>query len=209
MTALEQLVETQTQLTQAIGALARMIRDSKASGSSRVNQFYEETARIAKAWLTSSGIQIRPEILTLQTALSTTTTSGKDNFSMPKQEDFVLLEMAGHIAVTDWPTDLAIDGPRTRLLVKANNCKFDFRLKDQSSRVYTANNTIPLSSIMPEAGGKAKLFSRDGTPMFLIPGSTLPEATFTLTDTTAPTVGGAANYGVQLTGVYVTREGGR
>lgn len=202
-------------LAALMAEVARYMRDLRADQAGggiqhTIHAFYRETRRIVEAFDLGAGLQVRPSVLTFQATLGTGALSGSDNFKMPEGEDFVLLEMRGLYAALAPATDYTTTrynyaDTAGRVLMKTNNCKLDFRLKDQASRVFTERNNIVLSSITPEAGGQTMHFTRDGAPMFIIPHGTVPEATMTLQDSTADVVGGNANYGVSLYGVYVSR----
>lgn len=204
-TPLAELIKSQQQLQEVLGGIARFMREAKDGAQNKVHGFYREARRIVEAYDTGAGLQVRPEIINLVTTLSTTTLTGSAEIRLPENEDFILLRAVGHLLVQDWPAEDALDSPKSRLLVKANNCKVNFKMKDDT-RIFTKKNDLTLSSILPELTSNCLDFmGKDGAPPFVIAHAQTPYVTMTLQSSSADVVGGAAEYGLALYGVHISR----
>lgn len=151
-------------------------------------------------------------LLKLQAALSTSTTSDDDEYTIPGDYDFIGLQVAGSLRLTALASEpVGVNGPlgqfttvTERMLIKAQNCVVGITTKDRKYNVTENEDPTLADFISPPFGfGGPKLILPEA-PM-IIPSSWVLKATFTLQDTASATVGASTVYGVVIAGVLIPR----
>ena len=154
-----------------------------------------------------SHADVRGVGLAMQAAL-TNTTPGTDEYSVPSDQDLVVLGIQGYLQMPTLNTEptailswLNLE-PSERWFVKSQNCTVQLLHKDRSLNVFD-QRALPLSAITPTVG--AAMWFPPEMPL-IVPASHKLQATFTLTDSTTAIVGNSTNYGVLLMGALVSKR---
>ena len=148
--------------------------------------------------------------IAMQAALSTAITTATDEYSIPSDQDLVILGISGYLQMPTLNTEPQVIAfsnvdPSERWFVKAQNCTVQLTHKDRSLDIFD-QRAIPLSALTPPVG--AAMWFPPELPI-IIPGSHRVVTTFTLTDTTAAVVGNSTNYGLNLIGALVAKDATR
>ena len=144
--------------------------------------------------------------IAMQAALASTT-PGTDEYSIPSDQDLVILGIQGYLQMPSLHTEPQVVAsanvdPSERWFVKAQNCTVQLLHKDRSLSIFD-QRALPLSAITPPVG--QTMWFPPEMPI-IIPGSHRLVATFTLVDSTAAIVGNSTNYGVNLIGALVAKD---
>lgn len=204
-------------LTQNLQELNARLREPMDVAGGVVNGFYREAKRFVKAFDENRGLRYRPASIVISKAVTSTQA---ESYRIASNEDFLVREIRGFVIMNDLPGEPAVDSelgienatgpvislsPSERLLAKAMNARLTLRNKDVQT-LYTENEGIAFSSIVPEVGGRPLVFGPDDVPAFVLPHNTTIEASWTLQSANAMFTTGSTNYGVVLTGLYLSRE---
>lgn len=212
--SLSQILAQFSQNVQEMSAHLRNLRDGAGQA---INGFYTEGKRYVRAFDEQRGLRYRPAAITLSTAIvgAGAASSGNADFRVAQNEDFFVQSIRGFVINNSLPTEIgggAFTNPLTTtmvpseiLLAKANNCRVTLQNKDTKVPV-TENESFPLSSITPEVGGLIMAFQPDIVPGFIIPHNTTVQALFALQSANAFFNTVSTQYGVILTGLYMSRE---
>lgn len=145
--------------------------------------------------------------IAMQAALSTSILTATDEYSVPSDQDLVIMGLSGYLQMPTLNSEPAVVAsanvePSERWFVKAQNCNFQLTHKDRSLQIFD-QRAVPLSALMPPVG-QPMWFSPE-MPI-IIPGSHKLQAEFSLNDSTATIVGNSTNYGVNLIGALVAKD---
>ncbi len=205
------------QFSQNVQELSAHLRNAGDTAAQQVNGYYREAKRAVRAFDEQRGLRYRPAAISFSVALvgAGSANAGNESFRVAQNEDFLVQSVRGWVINNDLPTDpggAALTNPLTTtltpsevLLAKANNCRVTLQNKD-TKVPYTENESIPLSSIMPEVGGMPLVFSPDAVPGFLVPHNTTIQALFALQSANLLFNTASTQYGVTLSGLYLSRE---
>jgi hypothetical protein len=159
--------------------------------------------------------------VTLKATLGVGTTSGSDTYRVPATHEFVIEEIRGHLALTQFDSELhamnhASDGTkgigtsdptavsavlslRDRMLMKAMNCRLDLKNSDREQKVFD-NQSLSLASILAYVGSPPADVSDE--PHIVPAGETLI-MNAALINVDAKMLGGLTEYGVTLVGKLI------
>jgi len=206
-----------SQFSQNMQQMNAHLRNMGDGAGNLVSGFYNEAKRYVRAFDEQRGLRYRPASITLSAAIvgAGVASSGNADFRVAQNEDFLVQSIRGFVINNALQTDIGGGAfanaltttmtPREIILAKANNCRVTLQNKDNKVPI-TENESIPLSSITPEAGGEIMRFQPDLVPGFVIPHNTTMQALFALQSVNAFFNTASTQYGVILTGVYMTRE---
>lgn len=194
------------------------VRNAKDELGGQISGYYREAKRFMNAFDQNRGLRYRAASITLDCAIVGVgaAVAGSDSFRVSQQEDFLVQSIRGFVIMNALPTEPGPVGftstwaitdskPSELLFAKANNCRVTLQNKDNKVPV-TEAKSLPLSSICPEAGGEIMVFQPDIVPGFIIPHNTTIEALFALQNANAFYNTVSVQYGIILTGAYLTRE---
>ena len=205
------------QFSQNVQELSAHLRNAGDTAAQQVNGYYREAKRAVRAFDEQRGLRYRPAAISFSVALvgPGSANAGNESFRVAQNEDFLVQSVRGWVINNNLPADpggAALANPLTTtltpsevLLAKANNCRVTLQNKD-TKVPYTENESIPLSSIMPEVGGMPLVFGPDAVPGFLVPHNTTIQALFALQSTNLLFNTASTQYGVTLSGLYLSRE---
>lgn len=150
-------------------------------------------------------LKVRPAIITLFKALTSSTTTGTHDYRVPGEETFIVKDMRGLLAFTDFNGEAATLGnmnmsPRDWVLAKAANCKVGIKRLDTGVEI-VLNGDLPLTSILLELGGAPIRFDQN-SPGWVVPPGQLLRLTATLTDSGVS--GQSSDYGAVLSGALLS-----
>lgn len=200
------------QTAAALQQLNAHLRNAGDASAAQIQGFYREVRRSIKSFDENRGLQLRPAIVTLSAAITTSTASqtNNDDFRVSTNEDFVVYEVRGLLHVNSWIAEtlsiVGIGNPTTldRAYMKASQCLINIKNKDTRVDI-TEHANIPLSSIMVEFGGSPLRFGGETRPAWIIPHNTTVQMTATLQSSDTTLIGASTNYGVMISGVYLSR----
>lgn len=151
-----------------------------------------------------SPAQVRGVGILLEKRLSTTTTSGSDEYRVPADQDLVVFQIHPSFHSSALATEPALN-PNVSLdyagLEKArlSNCVVALQNKDRSLAIFD-NRSLKLSSLRD-----TPLYFPANAPL-LVPATHTLKADFSLQDTTPAVVGNPADYGIVLTGCLIPKR---
>lgn len=160
----------------------------------------------------------RAVAVTLKALLGTGTTSGSDTYRVPATHEFVIEEIRGHLALTQFDSEVLgmnhasdatkgigtsdVNGTlalRDRLLMKAMNCRLDLKNSDREQKLFD-NQSLSLATILAFVGSPPTDLSEE--PHIVPAGETLI-LNATLINVDAKMLGGLTEYGVTLVGKLI------
>lgn len=204
------------QLANGIAQLNANMRNMGDQNDQAINGFYKEVRRAVASFDTQRGLRYRPATIDISIPVlgAGTATGGSADFRVADNEDFVVTDMRAFIVMNDLanepaaPATLGAGGvmtPVDRLIAKALNTRITLLNKDTKVPIME-NEGLSIASICPEAGGHAMKFGPEGVPGFIIPHNTTITVQVALQSVNAFFNSASTNYGLSLTGVYLSRE---
>lgn len=196
----------------AVSATVRMTQEALLKAGDvthqRVQGFFGEVMRMLRAYEQNGGIGIRPASINLAIDIDAAADSGgSDEYKASTDEDFIAHSVAGYAALLLPQTDTAQAAtlgtnvvPTERLALKMMNCTVQLKDKDGKWDI-GQNRGFNLYSLFKNP----RKFGGPDYPHWLIPSGRTVEATFTLGDTTAATIGTSTRYGVEIDGSFLLR----
>lgn len=148
----------------------------------------------------------------MRAALLTGTTTGSVTQRIPNTHIALVYSIHAFVRITDLSAESlaisAVGNPtfKERLALKANNCKFDFKIADGDVAKFVEGASAlqeNLGSLHPAAGGEPYRYN---PPMIVDGGKTL-QLDLSLEDTAADVVGSTTLYGVGVRALLVRRQG--
>jgi hypothetical protein len=206
-----QVVAAMNQNMAQMNANLRQMGDGAAQA---INGYYAEAKRFVRSFDEQRGLRYRPATISLSANITGagSAVSGANDFRVAQNEDFLVQSMRGFIVLNDQasepvpPANLgATLSPLDRAIAKALNCRVQLINKDTKVPIME-NESISLATICPEAGGEVLIFQPNVVPGFIIPHNMTVQAQFTLQSPNAFFNTASTNYGISLTGVYMSRE---
>lgn len=206
------MAQTAQQMNQGVAQLNANLRQMGDGAAQAINGFYAEAKRYVRAFDEQRGLRYRPATITLSSTLAPSVLGGSTDFRVAQNEDFVVHSVRGIIMLSDLATEPAtfanLGGSTTiadRMLAKAQNCRVTLLNKDTKVPIME-NEGLSLASICPEVGGELLVFGPNVVPAFIIPHNMTIQATFALQSNNAFFTTATTNYGITLTGAYMSRE---
>lgn len=203
------------QLAMGIAQLNANMRNMGDGAEQSINGFYKEVRRAVQSFDTQRGLRYRPATINVSVPVlgAGTATGGSADFRVADNEDFVVTGMRAYVVMNDLMAEpaLAVAGfpatmlPSERLIAKALNTRVILLNKDTKVPIME-NEGISIASICPEAGGHAMFFGPDSVPGFIIPHNTTITVQIALQSINAFFNTASTNYGISLSGVYLSRE---
>ena len=202
------------QLAMGIAQLNANMRNMGDGAEQSINGFYKEVRRAVQSFDTQRGLRYRPATINVSVPVlgAGTATGGSADFRVADNEDFVVTAMRAYVVMNDLTNEPASPAqlgatmtPADRLIAKALNTRVILLNKDTKVPIME-NEGISVASICPEAGGHAMFFGPDSVPGFIIPHNTTITVQIALQSINAFFNTASTNYGISLSGVYLSRE---
>ena len=188
------------------------------------NGFYQEARRFVRAFDEQRGLRYRPATISLSVNFPTvpniaaaTKLAGTADFRVAQNEDFLVQSTRTFLVQKDLanaqaPTNVALGAAlnaRQRAEAKAFNTRYNIINKDTKVPIME-NENLGFATTTPELSGTLLAFSPDIVPGFIIPHNmTVQFQVFLQSNTDISLVGDSTDYGVTMTGVYISRDIGR
>jgi len=179
------------------------------------NGFYLEAKRFVRSFDEQRGLRYRPATISLSVAVGgagNPTSGGTATFRISQTEDFLVQSIRTFIVMNDIPNEPAapanLAGSTTvkdRIIAKAANCRINL-LNNDTKVPITENEGLSFAAICPQADGDVMEFQPDIVPGFIIPHNVTLAAQFALQSTNALFTTASSNYGITMTGLYISRE---
>lgn len=202
------------QLALGIAQLNANLRNMGDSSDQAINGFYKEVKRAVASFDTQRGLRYRPATINVSVPVlgAGTATGGSADFRVADNEDFVATEMRAYIVMNDLTNEPASPAalgatmtPLDRMIAKALNARVTLLNKDTKVPIME-NEGISMANICPEAGGAAMIFGPRDVPGFIIPHNTTITVQVALQSINAFFNTASTNYGIALSGVYLSRD---
>jgi len=189
------------------------------------NGFYLEARRFVRAFDEQRGLRYRPATISLSVNIPTVTPpavqtrlSGTADFRVAQNEDFLVQSVRTFIVQKDLAaaqpmTNAAAFGatlsPKARAEAKGYNARYNIINKDTKVPIME-NENLGFATTSPELGGVPLAFSPDIVPGFIIPHNMTVQFQLFLQSVSEPgLVDDSTDYGVTMTGIYISRDAGR
>lgn len=185
------------------------------------NGYYLEAKRFIRAFDEQRGLRYRPATISLSVAVGgagNPTTGGQATFRISQTEDFLVQSIRTFIVMNAMQTEPSVDAelglanggsnvmvPSERIIMKAANTRLTLLNFDTKVPIME-NEGVGFATLCPEAGGAPMIFQPDIVPGFIIPHNVTLAAQFAMQSTDAMFTTASTNYGVTLTGQYISRE---
>lgn len=215
----EYLGQVVQQMNQGVAQLNANLRQMGDGAASAINGYYMEAKRFVRAFDEQRGLRYRPATITLSTTVGVGGTGGSADFRVAQNEDFLVMSVRSTL-ILDMASELAVPSPighenatgpvialhpSERMLMKAQNVRVTLTNKDTKVPIME-NEGLSLATFCPEVGGDPLVFGPNVVPAFIIPHNMTIQAIFALQSANALYNGVATNYGVSMTGAYISRE---
>ena len=205
------VVQTAQQMNQGMAQLNANLRQMGDGAMQAINGYYMEAKRFVRAFDEQRGLRYRPATITLSAQVAPGVLGGSADFRVAQNEDFLVMSVRGLIGldlVNEPAAPANLAGSNTafdRMLAKAQNVRVAMMNKDTKVPIME-NESISLATICPEVGGEVLVFGPNIVPAFIIPHNMTIQATFALQSNNAFFTTASTNYGITLTGAYISRE---
>lgn len=181
-----------------------------AAASAAPGRFIDRALDAYRRWAARKRYDERVVIVKLSGTITTSTTNYQqsDTYQVPADEALFIFAIKGLLglnaptAETLTITGLGNPDVRSRIALKAMNCRISLKDQDEPRDIVADAESLVLADILPGSGGDLFVFPEPD----LVPPGHVIKATMALTDTTASVVGGSTDYGLYLIGKQVRIE---